>query len=1003
MKKILKSVSLGVLLALTATSVRGATIFQDSFTYSDGALPTVSSGTWFYHSTSTSDLNVSSGQAQLVAGSGSDASANLTGAPYASAALTAALYAKFTLNVTALPTSSGTHVVHFKDSGNGTTFRARVYLSTSGAGAGAFRVGIANTTATINNLPTDLALNTTYTVVIRYVLATGVSTLWIDPVNETSTSVNATDAANTSTAMSCIALRQATGGGTVLVDDLVVGTGFADVLPSSAGSNPPFITRNPQGGNISAGVSFTFTNVAGGDLPLYYQWKKDDAEISGANASTYVLPAPIEGDTGDYSVVVTNSSGSVTSTVAHLTVTAVAVGPTITNQPASQSGSWGSSVTFSVGADGTQPLYYQWRFYGTNLSGATATYYTVNNLFTNHAGPYTVVVSNVANVVTSTPAILTVVQPPVTNIAFLHSLMDTNYTPTNTSTLFTVEGIVTTHQNMTPAPNALFYLQDASAGVACFWGGSTNGDVSTNLPPAGARVRVTAPLASYQGLLELSPVGTNLMHGVTILSSNNPLPTPASVPFDATQSDPAIMDPMEGKYVVASNVFIELTTPTFSGTCLVTNSLGETFTLFANASTDISGQTKPLGPVTILGVLGQYDTSNPRTSGYQLIPSRYADIISQAKSATVRFTNVLSNLVRPGQPTPNTLTDGVLRPGEKLTMSVQVSDPEGGNVTITPLTAGLPSSAAWVTGATTGTNVTATFTFQPVAGDAGANYQIALRTVNTYVTSTNLWQIYVPTPVEQRVFITEFLANPTSDTNQLHFNPLHRADVPTSSISTYDEYLEIANQSDTDVDLYNWSIADAVGRRHVFYNGAPGETLGASNAIVVYGGPMNGNAPVLPVLAFPASESSAGLALNNTGNETITLRNGSSNVIDRILYSGNSLSSQGSLVRFPTLNSDFVPQPYVGSNTSAGVQYDGGAWNLPTTLPTGVSGISVTYGNPVVLNYSAVVSHAYTLWQSDEANEPFVIVNGGFATSAAGAFYITNAPATRQFYFITTP
>jgi hypothetical protein len=231
---------------------------------------------------------------------------------------------------------------------------------------------------------------------------------------------------------------------------------------------------------------------------------------------------------------------------------------------------------------------------------------------------------------------------------------------------------------------------------------------------------------------------------------------------------------------------------------------------------------------------------------------------------------------------------------------------------------------------------------------------------------------------------------------------LKRSEVPTSSIAVLDEYIEIVNQSPTDVDLFDWSIADAVGVRHRFYNGGVGETLSASNAIIVFGGPLNGNTPSLPVLAFPASEGSAGLALNNTGSESIILRNGT-NIIDRLLYAETSLSPVGSLTRFPTLNSPFVPSAYVGTNTSAGTQYDGGVWTAPATVPTGVTPITLTYGSPVTLNYTAVVGQAYTLWQANEVNDPFLVVNGGIATNTAGAFYITNAPVNRQFYFITKP
>jgi hypothetical protein len=82
--------------------------------------------------------------------------------------------------------------------------------------------------------------------------------------------------------------------------------------------------------------------------------------------------------------------------------------PLITTQPQNQTVVAGQNATFSVSASGTAPLAYQWRFHGTNLSGATASSFTRTNVLPEHAGPYSVLVSNVAGSVTSSNALLTV-------------------------------------------------------------------------------------------------------------------------------------------------------------------------------------------------------------------------------------------------------------------------------------------------------------------------------------------------------------------------------------------------------------------------------------------------------------------------------------------------------------------------------------------------------------------------------------------------------------------
>jgi hypothetical protein len=94
--------------------------------------------------------------------------------------------------------------------------------------------------------------------------------------------------------------------------------------------------------------------------------------------------------------------------------------PTITAQPADQAVLEGATATFTVAATGGQPLYYQWQDNGTNLtdggniSGSTSANLTINNVSAANVGTYGVIVSNLAGVVTSSNALLTITpSPPV--------------------------------------------------------------------------------------------------------------------------------------------------------------------------------------------------------------------------------------------------------------------------------------------------------------------------------------------------------------------------------------------------------------------------------------------------------------------------------------------------------------------------------------------------------------------------------------------------------------
>jgi len=84
---------------------------------------------------------------------------------------------------------------------------------------------------------------------------------------------------------------------------------------------PPMITTQPANTTVKAGKTAKFTVTATGTAPLSYQWRKNGANITGATKASYTTPSTTTADNGAlFSVVVTNSIGSVTSNNATLTV-----------------------------------------------------------------------------------------------------------------------------------------------------------------------------------------------------------------------------------------------------------------------------------------------------------------------------------------------------------------------------------------------------------------------------------------------------------------------------------------------------------------------------------------------------------------------------------------------------------------------------------------------------------------------------------------------------------
>jgi autotransporter-associated beta strand protein len=173
----------------------------------------------------------------------------------------------------------------------------------------------------------------------------------------------------------------------------------------------PIITSQPAAQTVLAGTPVAFTVTATGTAPMNYQWRLNGTNISGATANTYSIAAAQASHAGTYSVVVSNSVGSTTSTNVLLKVNVPA---RITVQPLSQSAPMGGKVTFTVTATGGAPLLYQWRFNNTPISGATGNKLALSNLLSSAAGNYSVVVSNAFATATSSNASLTVLNPAIT-------------------------------------------------------------------------------------------------------------------------------------------------------------------------------------------------------------------------------------------------------------------------------------------------------------------------------------------------------------------------------------------------------------------------------------------------------------------------------------------------------------------------------------------------------------------------------------------------------------
>ena len=82
----------------------------------------------------------------------------------------------------------------------------------------------------------------------------------------------------------------------------------------------PKIKTQPQSLTGSTGDSLKLTAVATGEAPLVFQWFHDQTPVPGASMPTLAFPSLAKGDAGDYVFVASNTFGSTTSSVVHLSV-----------------------------------------------------------------------------------------------------------------------------------------------------------------------------------------------------------------------------------------------------------------------------------------------------------------------------------------------------------------------------------------------------------------------------------------------------------------------------------------------------------------------------------------------------------------------------------------------------------------------------------------------------------------------------------------------------------
>jgi hypothetical protein len=687
MKKITTFVILSFFAAISA---RATVLFHDTLNYPNGLIET--DGLWYAYTPATPHLDAFVTSHLLILNQTNydgvaAPSNNFTNPPG-----NTLIYASFTINVSTLPTAKGGYFANFKDTTN--DYVGHVFIATTNTVVpGTYQLGIDNfatASSAASFFPLDLATGITYQVVINYddePYGNG-AFLWVNPAstNDTPASSVDTDVYGTDTTtnlllqdivISQIAFSQYTDQGVAAIGNVIVGTTFGDVLTNTP--QIPVIGINPQSTNLYSNDNITLYVAASGLGQLGYRWLSngvplsDGTYVSGSSAN--VLTLSYLQNTANYSAVVSNSAGSVTSAVAVVAINTTPTPPFFITQPYGATNSLGSTITLSAVANGTGPLSYYWYFEATNGGSPVALssgsrLVLANVTFTESGYYYVTVTGGAAPPTNSVTVPVLVVPPPSVLISYLHNLMQTNnsgsYNIVNSSgvSTFNVQGVVTTFGPCSSNSKTYgeYYIQDSTAGIYVYFGGQG----SNGVPAAGTLVSVTGPVAVYDGQLEIEPVAGSTNGAVSVISTNNPLPAPQMLNFSLMATNPlgAYGNQIQDALVTVTNVYIYSSTAgaPVSGTFYANgytdlymtegpyNSTTNAHTIdmyilnYAGVETNFTGKLEPGQAYQLTGPMSLYN------GGGEIVLTRYADFVTNQPApfvAGLTVSNGVSQLTWP--------------------------------------------------------------------------------------------------------------------------------------------------------------------------------------------------------------------------------------------------------------------------------------------------------------------------------------------------------------------
>ncbi|MEO7298160.1 MAG: immunoglobulin domain-containing protein [Verrucomicrobiota bacterium] len=289
------------------------------------------------------------------------------------------------------------------------------------------------------------------------------------------------------------------------VSNLVSISGGSKHLLGLIGDDAPLIIQQPIGGVNFLGRDAILKGKAIGASPLSYQWRFNGVDIPDATNATLNFTNLAASNAGDYQLVVSNAFGVATSVPAPLTILDNFALTILAQPPGIQTNYQGSKVTLNFSVAGNGPLKYQWRFNGTNISGATNQDFVFDPILFAKAGSYSAIISNQFASVTSS----TLTQRVQTIRTWGYN-GDYYYYSVNPPLVTNAVSV---------AAGSLHFLALRSDGKIEGWGTSQFGE--TTAPAALSNATVIAIAAGYNTSLALRSDGTPFAWGYNYYGQTN--------------------------------------------------------------------------------------------------------------------------------------------------------------------------------------------------------------------------------------------------------------------------------------------------------------------------------------------------------------------------------------------------------------------------------------------------------------------------------------------------